>query len=102
MILADLVAVLNIVLGLISAYYNVQYYLNYHDEFRWVKLMYATISLYWAFIYILIVFALPASEVSTPFGTTFIRPAVTITLTAMASGAIVRIKKSKSTLENGN
>lgn len=87
----------NIVAGLIVAIIDFYYWYKFkHESWRWIKLLYALVGAYWALLYIYVVLAafdlLPQID-SVTFGRVFFRPAITVTLGAIAGGAIIRMKR---------
>lgn len=93
-----LLALVNAGLGFAMCYLDFQYY-NYTEEpWKWIKLAYAIIGLYWGclYIYVVIVNVLGIAIIDPiTFGRIFVRPAFTVTLGVMLAGAIIRHRKPK-------
>jgi len=88
--LPDLFAAANIVMGLICAVLNFRFWRSSTDPWRWIKAVYAFLGLAWAVIYFIAIVFYDANL--GPLGPTLVRVMITITLAAMASGAIIRAK----------
>lgn len=88
--LPDLFAAANIVMGLICCVLNFRFWRRSTDSWKWIKLVYAILGLAWAIIYLVAIIYFDANL--GPLGPTLVRVMITITLSAMASGAIVRSK----------
>ena len=87
--------ILNIVLGLILLGTSLYYYLQARKVGLtvWVKLFYGIIGVYWAIVYVFILLAPPEMYNTINFAQKFIRPGITFTLIAMASGSILGVKR---------
>ena len=88
--LTDLFAAANIAMGLICCVLNFRFWRNSTEPWRWIKGFYAILGLAWAIIYFVAI-AFYGANLG-PLGPTLVRVMVTITLAAMASGAIIRSK----------
>jgi len=90
MIPTDLIAAANIAMGLVCAVLNARFWLRSTEPWRWIKGFYAILGLAWAIIYFIAI-AFYGANLG-PLGPTVVRVMVTVTLSAMASGAIIRAK----------
>jgi len=90
MTLPDVYTAANIFLGLIVAVLNARYWRRSTKPWRWIKGVYAFVGLAWSAVYFI---ALVAYDTNMgPLGPLLVRPVITITLAALASGAIIRNK----------
>lgn len=94
-----LLSILIIVLSLTMFVLDVKYYRSTAEPWRWIKLMYAVLGVYWAGIYtLLLIDEISPTFIGPPlyaFARTFIRPGVLLTISAMLAGAIIRGKHAK-------
>lgn len=96
MIIETVMIVINVILGLIVAYENALFYKRTHmkNSWHWIKILYAAIGLYWAGLYSYrMFFNTPANIAQWHY--LYVRPAITITLAAIAASAIMRMKAHK-------
>lgn len=92
--LADLLSVANVLTGLMLAVASLRNWRKVRGlPWAWVKLAYAIVGLYWAGLYVVVLLTPIGVFDSIWFGRTLVRPALTITLAIMASGAIVGAKR---------
>lgn len=94
-IVGTVLVMLNITLGLILLSTSIYYYLRARliGLTVWVKLFYAIVGTYWAIIYACILFMPPEMYHTADFAQKFVRPGITFTLIAMASGSILGVKR---------
>lgn len=96
--LAFYLSIMNIIAGTLVAVIDFYYWIKYRLEtWRWIKLYYAIVGFYWALLYTYVLLAslnvFPQID-SVTFGRVFFRPAITITLSAIAAGAIIRMRRT--------
>lgn len=60
------------------------------ERWRWLRMGFLAIGLYWAGLYTFVLLKEPGSYNSVWFGQVFVRPAFTLTLAMMAGSAIWR------------
>lgn len=95
-----LLTVINIALGVLAAGLSLYCYrMMAGVSWRWVKMLYALVSLYWAGLNLYSLAAFGSFRLvggtPTPFEQVFILPAFTFTMAAMAVGAISRFRSGK-------
>ena len=91
MTIANVLVIVNIGMGLLLAILEYRCWQVSCDPVRWIRLFAAVIGLYWAGIYLYILFT---GEPVKPAVVQFlVRPGITITLAAMASWAIIQAKR---------
>ncbi len=93
MVINIILAAINVSLGLLVAYENARFYLRFRgiSPRHWVKLWYAVIGLYWAGIF---AYTIIYPRMYNPdfWHSGVIKPAITVTLSALAASAIMRRK----------
>lgn len=88
--IAEVLAWVNAVLGLLLAIFAIRYIRNKSAVARWLKALYGLIGIYWCALYTWVAIV-PAGIVDPIwFGQVMVRPAFTVTLAVMAGGAIYR------------
>lgn len=94
--IAMILALTNLILALILAVsqFKVSRLLKKGSCFRWIKIVSGVVGIYWAAVYVYVLFTDPATAPidSVLFGKIFIRPAITVTLAVMSAGALLRSK----------
>lgn len=94
--MATILALTNLILALILAVsqFKVSRLLPKKSCFRWIKIASGCLGVYWAVVYVYVLFTDPATSPinSVLFGQIFIRPAITVTLAVMSAGALLRSK----------
>ncbi len=90
------IAIVNIAVALIAAYENGLFYWRFRkrNARHWIKLWYVLISLYWAGIFAYTLFNPHIDNIGI-WHSVIVKPAITITLAAIASSAIMRMKVYK-------
>lgn len=88
--LADILAGLNVCMGLVTAFFNWRFWRASTEPWRWIKLVYAGLGLVWAITYILAIILYDTNL--GPLGPFLARPLITVTLASMAAGAMIRAK----------
>lgn len=92
-ILADILSLLNVIFMAIFSYYELKCIFRIaFTQWKWIKLLYGIIGIYWTGLYIFVFFANSAYYDTVVFGRVFVRPALTILFAIMAIGAIQREK----------
>jgi hypothetical protein len=88
--IATFLAALNAVLGLLLAVFALRYARQATAAAVWLKWLHVMCGLYWCGLYTFVAI-FPAGYIEPVwFGQTFVRPAFTLTLAIMASGAVYR------------
>lgn len=90
---AELLSMVNIVSGIVIFYSALLRSKLYKGTFRLLLRMMAIVGLYWASVYVFVLFTTGESYNAVQFGRVFIRPMFTITLSAMASLLLYRWRK---------
>lgn len=92
-----LLAIVNAGLGFALCALSSIYYKHTEESWKWIKLSYAFIGLYWGclYSYVIIVNLLNLPSDTVIFGRIFVRPAITVTLGVMLAGAVIRHRKTK-------
>lgn len=89
MLIPNLLIIVNIGMGMLLAYLEINFWRKSFDPMRWIRLFYALIGLYWAGLYLfMVIFNADPETIQI-----FVRPGITVTLAAMASGAIIKARK---------
>jgi hypothetical protein len=90
MLIIDLLSAANVVMGLMVCILNLRYWRTSSAPWRWIKGVYAFVGLTWAIIYIVaLVFYDGNLGLLGPY---LVRPFITVTLSVMAAGALIRAK----------
>lgn len=92
-IIGTVLALFNAFIGFAIAVMQIRCFMQLAQPWRWVKLAYALVGIYWGIIYVYILFA--ANGPHDEFGQLYIRPAITLTLAMMMTGAIVRSRSGR-------
>jgi hypothetical protein len=87
---ADLLAALNAVLGLLLAVFALRYARHSAAAAVWIKYLTAVVGLYWGGLYIWVLFTPVGLVDPVWFGQVFVRPAFTFTMAVMAAGSVYR------------
>ncbi len=90
MIIGDLLILANIGMGLLLGVLELNCWRTSCDPIRWMRLFRAVIGFYWAGIYLVVLIKGDALNMDTV--QILVRPAITVTLAAMASWAIIQAK----------
>lgn len=107
--LPTLLILINIAVALIASAFEFLCVVELDDKlYRWLKILYGILCLYWVAVYI-VIFASVISGLNfaedPSFGKTFLRPGITYTLALIMSGAIYRyriLKSRKKMLKEAN
>lgn len=87
---ANVLAMTNAVLAGIITVFALRYLRSHRPYARALKVAYAIIGAYWCGLYIWVAVTPIGAVDPVWFGQTFVRPAFTVTLAVMASGAVYR------------
>lgn len=90
---SEMLSMVNIVSGLIIFSSAMMRSKWYKGTFRLLLRMMAIVGLYWACLYTFVLFTSGGSYDAVQFGRVFVRPMFTITLSAMASLGLYRLRK---------
>lgn len=91
----NLLSLANVLAGLLLFYCSLRYYRQWRGlkPWVWIKLLYALLGAYWAAVYLVVLLAPQGAVEMASFGQTWLRPANTLTLAAMAAGAWMGMRR---------
>lgn len=93
--LADVMSATNVGLGLLLTWLSVRLLVRsqrQHQPGRWLFVLWIMTGLYWAGLYVWVLFARPGAYDPVWFGEIFVLPALTWTLAVFIAGVILKVR----------
>ena len=93
--LSDVMSATNVGLGLLLAWLSVRLLVRsqcQHQPGRWLFVLWIMTGLYWAGLYVWVLFARPDAYAPVWFGELFVLPALTWTLAVFIAGVILKVR----------
>lgn len=89
MTFATLLSWVNVAIGLLCFVLNLRYFIRCRSRWRAMKLVNGLVGLYVAGLYVVVLAGWAANEDPVVFGQVYVRPAITVLLMSLASGAVM-------------
>ena len=97
MYIDDLQRMLNVVIGFGIFVHQLRLYVIMHKKkintYRWVRVAFSIIGLYWGCLYTVILIAPPANIFTRAYSSTFVLPAISATLATIFASSLISIKR---------
>jgi len=97
-LLDDFQRIINVVLGLGIFFHQLRLYILMRqgglNGYKWIRLAYSIIGLYWAVLYFLVIVKPPVTVFTKEFSSTFVLPAISITLALIFASTIIAVKRT--------